>query len=554
MGSKSRMAVLITVLLFLAAVPSLAWGNLYMVGGDDTRLYYVFPREMIAGYARNLATMNSLGVNTGYGSVSFLIPMLLIIALLKSAVPFLQPQMLLYGLNLAIGFLFMYRFIGLWADEDGDSALVSKTVASVTYVLSPFLIKTVYHHQLIAIYSVSVLPVTLYYLCRGILERRMRDVAFAAVAYSMFSSTLLTLPWFGAVAVTLLPFGLLVFLKNPKWTVFYVVVFGLLVVGLNTYWLAHLLYPMVVKSGSGDLVSSLTSQDIKRGNTQLIETLSHLNNPINQMVGYLRSSWSDRQNIHFSQSFGILYTLVIGVSAIFLRTRKQIVLYVVAVSALVLAMLLVTPSFGGWNVSLFLFLNNTVPFFTMFRNMYDKFAMAMAFQVSLALAIALIILSERMRKLPFYGLVAAIAAVTVFNARSFIVPSGQLEDTERISGTFNRDYIDLINYVRTMHESSRYLWLPMNFASYVVIEDGIYSGHYYVGSSPLQFLAGSSDYTGFQSFATVADPMRNNQLRQLLTEGKYAEMAAIFQQMNVKYVILDHDRIPATVQIFRIGE
>jgi hypothetical protein len=95
-----------------------------------------------------------------------------------------------------------------------------------------------------------------------------------------------------------------------------------------------------------------------------------------------------------------------------------------------------------------------------------------------------------------------------------------------------------------MHEPSRFAWLPLNFASYVVIEDKENPGHYYYGASPMQFLAGISDFAGFQSFATTADPDLNFQMLGYLHNGQYEKIGEILQRMSVKYIIVSRYSLP----------
>jgi len=109
-----------------------------------------------------------------------------------------------------------------------------------------------------------------------------------------------------------------------------------------------------------------------------------------------------------------------------------------------------------------------------------------------------------------------------------------------ISGVFNEDYIALTKYIASMNEPSRFVWLPLNFASYSVIDDEKNPGHFYYGSSPLQFLSRSSDYTGFQSFVTTSDPDLNYQMIDFVNQKQYEKVARVLQRMNAKYVIHYH--------------
>lgn len=236
--------------------------------------------------------------------------------------------------------------------------------------------------------------------------------------------------------------------------------------------------------------------------------------------------------------------IVILLGGVFLSKgeKKYGGLYILSVVGLLFSLLLVTPDFGDWNVNLFIFFNNHIPLFTIFRNMYDKFGIAVSFQFAFALFIALVILGEKIhRKSLRVLIILLLTGITVWNAHMYIFSD---KSADGISGVFNEDYISLIGYVKSMNEASRFVWLPLNFSSYSVIEDAKNPGRFYYGSSPLQFLAETSDYTGFQSFATAADSDLNFQMLGLIHEKKYDEIGKILQRMNAKYIINYHYAIP----------
>src|SRR5258708_6568423 len=111
-----RVILLFFIAFLLLLIPFVLWGNTYLVGGDDTKLYYIFPLEFLSHYTFNIVSDNTLGgAMTGYASVAYFAPLFFIFYLFK-LVPFVSTQMLLYGLNLAVGFLAFYKVIGLWVE------------------------------------------------------------------------------------------------------------------------------------------------------------------------------------------------------------------------------------------------------------------------------------------------------------------------------------------------------------------------------------------------------------------------------------------------------
>lgn len=549
MNKTTRRIILVLLVFLIFLFPIIFIGKLYAVGGDDTRLYYIFPQQMLQNYVQNIVSNNTLGFNGGYGSSSYFIPFLLLVSFTKFIMAFLNTQNVLYGLNLALGFLFFYLFLGLWRKEEEVSSFefFAKIAASLFYTFSLFVVKTLYTHQLLAMYSVSVFPAVVYFFIRSVQEKKIYFSVLSAAIYSAFSSTFLSLPWYAALGFTSLPLLFILFWRDKKPFVHSSLIFVIVVVFLNIYWMFHQVYPAFINQGSGTVLQRVTSDTIKQNNSDLIIALTKLNPPIQALAAHLRSSWTERYNMGFAQSYGLIYLIVILIAGSFISgVKKPFIkaLYILAVGCLLFSFLLVSPVFGDWNTNLFIFFNNHIPLFTMFRNMYDKFGISVSFYFAFALFIALVICDEMIRRKIFKAvLLIGLICVTGWNA--WKTPFLH-ETTNGISGVFNADYLNLVSYIKSMHESSRFVWLPLNFPSYSLIEDANNPGHYYDGPSPMQFLAGSSDYTGFQGFNTVADPDLNFQMLGLIHDKKYDEIGKILQRMNAKYVIEYHFDIPKT--------
>src|SRR5258708_14415452 len=126
--------ILFAICIILFVVPFIIWGNTYLVGGDDTRLYYVFPLQFLKNYSFNIISDNTLaGAMTGYASVAYFAPVFFTIWLFKF-IPFLITQIILYVLNLALGFLFCYKLINLWTPHENNKKFAGDIIASLFYV------------------------------------------------------------------------------------------------------------------------------------------------------------------------------------------------------------------------------------------------------------------------------------------------------------------------------------------------------------------------------------------------------------------------------------
>src|SRR5215469_16338300 len=101
-----QITILLAIAIVLFLIPNLFWGNLYLVGGDDSRLYYIFPKEFL-NFAFKMTSDNALSYLGGYYPKSNFASLFFIIFLFKH-IPFVNVQFFMYGLNLACGFIFFY--------------------------------------------------------------------------------------------------------------------------------------------------------------------------------------------------------------------------------------------------------------------------------------------------------------------------------------------------------------------------------------------------------------------------------------------------------------
>lgn len=538
--------LLLGIALGLFLIPNLLWGNLYILGGDDSRLYYLYPLEYLKNFSFKVISNNTLGGNLGYFPVSFSAPTVVFLYLLKLFLPFANTQLLAYGAILAFGFVFFYKLLRELVPGKSPWHFFSAIAASLFYILSPYITRTFYQHQIISIFLLMVVPGSLYFFVAGLKRKRMALVVASALLYSVFSSTVFSLPWFLPAVFVLIPFFLLLLRQHGIFLWKSIGVFVGVTVLCNFYWMIHMIIPVIFRSGEVPLTSSLASPSFKMQNADLIYALSFLNTPTSQMVNYLRTSWDARQGIGIAESFGAVYVLVVlFAGALLVKVKKETrTLFIVSVFVLLLAMMFVTPNFGQWNIAAFQFFNAHIPFFGMFRNMYDKFALAMAFGYAFAFFMALIVIGEA--KIRYRWLIPGVAVLfALWAASPYIRPSYNDEQySMRVSGSMNKEFVELMDYVRNMDTSSRFLWLPMTFPGYVYIADEENTNHYYVGLSPMQLLSQKSDIAGFYGIQTASNPELNWKILELLRSESHSEIAGILAGQNIGYIILNNEVLP----------
>jgi len=551
---KNRLLLfIICILLFIS--PFLIWGNSYIVGGDDTRLYYVFPLQFLENYAFNIISDNTLaGAMTGYASVSYFAPVFFTIWIFK-IIPYLSTQMILYGLNLVVGFLFCFKLIKLWTNDDKNKYFVSNIIASTFYVTSIYLVRTVYTNQLLSLYLVSVLPLTLYLFIKGLRQRNIVFVLLSVLAFSLFSSTINTLPWSAAMLIVLLPFLFYEFWMHRKQFIYYAGIFVGLFFLLNFYWIFHLIYPYFHHGGLPSLFQYYSSSNFINDNIRIITGVAGLYSPINIIFTHMDTQFVT--NFSVLTIFQIIFFVCILLAGFLVSKNKneKKTIYYLSLLSFLLSWFFFSPNIGAYGTKVFLFFSNNIPFFTMFRNMYDKFALPLSFSYAIAFGVSLQIILEYIRNKWIANVLITfiISILIITSIANGIFLQRQINPLSTFSGEFNSDFTQMSLYLQNLNNASRIAWIPLNSPTYVSIEDGKYPGHFYSGLSPLRELANMSDYTGRFSFITQTDLFLGDKLFNLINEAKYSQAGELLQQRNTKFIIVDHQLPPTYLQSFYFG-
>lgn len=530
---------IIATLLFL--IPQLFWGKLYDIGGDDTRLYYLFPWEFITKFARHIIVNNALGVKSDYYTLAFFTPFMALMSLVKEIAPFIHIQHFFMGLNLAAGFLFFGLLVCRFIRNESHRNEIA-IVGGLSYVFSNFLIHTVYTHQLLSMYLVSVIPAMLYFFLKGIQEKRIIYTLFASLIYSVFSTGMNTMPWFAGVIIVCMPLFIHLFFLYKKEFFLHALVLALSTFLLNAYWIVHYIYPLLSRNSSAGGLVGVNNAGFLEGTIDLVQSLSRLNSPLNVFFNTIRASWNTVP--FYDVSFilnGITFFLIL-LAGFLLKRSQYRNYYVIFFSSLLLSFFFIGPSFGTWSVNVYIWLVRFVPMFTIFRNMYDKFSIAVALLYALSLSVSLAMIVEaKIRKVMWYFLISVLMVLPIINALPMLFPRyNDNRYSTRVTGVFNTDYQDLVASIQSMNDPSRYLWLPLNVANYVYLSDKL-PGHYYFGPSPLLLLSGATDFTGLLSFGTPFDYTIAYQLKEQLIEKNYRQIGELFQHYNINYIILNRE-------------
>ena len=269
-----RSIVLATIALGFFLMPNLLWGNLYIVGGDDSRLYYIFPFEYLKNFSFNVMSNNTLGGNMGYFPVSYSAPTVAVLALFKYLLPMWNTQLLAYGLIVSFGFVFFYLFLQQWLPSRTTFAFWSGIAASLAYILSPFITRTFFQHQLISIFLIMVLPACLTLFIAGVKRKNMGYIIASSLLYSFFSSTVFGFPWLLSVVFTLVPLCIYFFRRSGSYAWKALAIFIGVTIASNIYWIIHYIIPVLYQTGESLVSKTFQSHLVIKQNIDTPLSLS----------------------------------------------------------------------------------------------------------------------------------------------------------------------------------------------------------------------------------------------------------------------------------------
>jgi len=554
--AKREKIILWGIFLFLVLAPSLFWGNLKFIGGDDTRLYYFFPWEYLKNYSFHLISDNNVSALGSYFPQSGIAPLVFLFGFLQAIVSFfhVNAQLLFFGLNIGIGFLSFFFLLGNWISGN----MVLRVTASVLYATSTFVYFSFYSALWPGMYLVAVGPLSVHFFANGVMERKAPLIVLSAIVVALFGNVISAVPWGVAFFLSIVPILAYLAFYHTRQFIFSLGGFLIIFFLVGAFYFIPFFHSIFSTSGNDlNIVTRVAnnSEQMIADNNSVIDAVAKHNSVLYPFFNLFHKnlqrdfSWSSYE-VYEKWSMPLLpinlLFLVIMISAFFFLRREGnkgiVILYLGSFFTWLGILYGFTANIGDWGLNVFFWFNEHIPGFSMFRNMYDKFGFALAFSYAFLFAISAQIITQYFKSEFKNKVFLAIAFVLVFlNGTPFILgknfhaPFRGTESTSDRITDFNQNYYDLVEVVKTLPGSSRILWLPFARSSYVAIRDREESNHYYLGPSPLQILAARADYTGSESFFQKGDIVEK------ALSGRYDEIGLFLRTMNVGYIIVNDD-------------
>lgn len=559
-NKKLVLLAIVSVVIFL--IPTFIWKNYgYFVGGDDSLLHYMYPKDMIEGYANNIAVNNNPSGQMGYKENLHQLPFLYLVLFVNTITGVSNSLYIFLGLLLSFGFLSFYYFISVFFSESSKNSFCEKIVISFLYTFYVHHYLSVLGHKLLVMYIVFLFPLVMALFGESVLRKKPIYLIHAALISSLFSIVLMGVPWLLAYVICSCGIFLYLFFLYPKRFIDYLLRFLFLLFGINFYWIFHFLLSVISSSQSSNSFSGILTKQFSEANVAAILSVTSQNKLSDTMLGLFQTNlqktfnWSSFEiykNWHSHFIFiNLLVLLFITTSVFIYKRRNKVDFYpFVIFSWLVASYFLTINMFGNLGTRLFLFLNDFIPGFSMFRNNFDKFSSGFAFIFCILLFSVTTIFHNKngvlfsfLRRgwfftILLFTLITTMPAVKGKFERD-ILPTTE-ETITRIE-KLDKNFTEFSEQIKVIKNKS-VLWLPINKGSYIFIKDDSSDQHYYVGISPLEYLSGIKDFSGIYSFNRDV----TNQILQNIENQDSKKLGELLRKIGITHIAINK-KIPADI-------
>lgn len=547
------------IVIFLLVLPYYLFEGKLFIGGDDTRLQYLYPEiflEHIAPYSWN----RFASVGTSVAS-QFYLPFLIFWVIIKSIIGNLTVlNYLAFSSPLIIGFIYFQKFLNELVTEKKYKLEIY--AGTLFYLFSPILAYDQLFIFLTPVWLVGLIPIILYYFLRYLKTSKFINVFKALLAGSVFSLVALSVPWIlGLFLPILLSFIILPVLYKKKKIISgfkkFILFFGLLALSQSFWLLGYAMSYMEVSSNSfaikiftSDFQDTFTPTVLSTATGNIFYPLLNI---FHRQIAF-DFVWGLRNVfLTFYDKTLLLNTIFILILFLGLSSFKKYAdkserkVYLIFLSSFLISLYFFTVNIGPLK-DLFLLLGH-LPLFTMFRNFYDKFSLGYVVIYSVVITMSLIFAKRRLKK--FKKTSIFITYIFIFVILFNLTPlkktiNAPIWTTENIYKKIiiPKEYLDFMNDIKkTITPNNIILSLPFGSSTYTVIKEED-SDNIFLGVSPVFVFSGVSDMSGYLSFNYSNEA---NLIDKIIMDRKYAELNKILYNHNVNYVFVTKN-IPEEVK------
>ncbi len=558
---NSFIVINIVVVLLLFSLPYYLFGGKLFLGGDDTRLFYIYPKDYLVNVPFfSWTNLSSIGWSFSYQTF---IPFVSVWVILSEVI---RNKIILgyfsFSLPLVLGFVFFQEFTRELIIENKDKYKPEILAGALFYTLSPIIINNHFLNPLIPIWLIGLIPALCCYFLRFLKTGEYKNVFISIILTTIFSFGSHNIPW---LAGFLMPLVLslvvcsVLFSKHDVYTfIKRIAIFSTITLVSQAFWLFGFVITFINPSSS-NVASKVVSGSFVNDFARSVEATS-----VGTIIYPLLNLYQRQIAFDFGWNLKNIYQLfydkiyflnVIYIAILFSgilnlaknTSRLERKIFLILLSAFIIALFLFTINIGSL-FNFYIWLGH-IPGFVLFRNPYDKFALGYGLIYSLLITYCLIILNRKYKKINFTGLsiVVAFFVVVMINAlptRAIIV--SPLWTTKNIYKNIiiPKEYFDFMTQIKTkISPSNNILSLPYGLSLYTIIKDQS-SNNVYAGVSPVVMFSGVNDISGYLSFNYTPEATAFDRA---IVGRDYNGMNNILYTHNINYVFLTKN-IPEEVK------
>ncbi len=533
----------------LLLLPYYLFGGRLFLGGDDTRIFYAYPREVMQSLAifswNNISSLSSYIPNHHFFPFLFVLSGLEVLIASKTLLSYFT-----FSLPLLLGFIYFQKFVLEIIKGEHYSALV----VALLYILSPVTMFSQLLYFLSPAWLIALFPIYAYYFLTFLRHGNSVDIYKVVFWAILFSFANLGIPWLGGLVLPFIPALIYIFVRDRRVIFQHIkrsVIFGISLAVSQLFWVVPFVISLVYR---GDLGFAARVTDAAATFAATVNGTA-TGNVVYPLLTFYHRQLLDNINQPLAAIFTSYYDRILPLSLIFIailllgimRFKKifrheHLYVFQVLLITFLTALYLFTVNIGVLK-DVFILLGH-IPGFGMFRNFTDKFALGYVFVYASLLYVSLFVIRKTSKfYLPI--LVTALIAILLNAAPVKQIVDSPLWTTRDISRTINipHEYLSFMEDIRmNIPPSTQIFSLPQNIASYAIITEGN-GKNVYAGVSPVKFFTGVNDLSGSGSYP----PQIEEEIKGAIIARNYEKLLTILRKINVSYVMVTNNT-PVPVQ------
>ncbi len=532
------------IIIFLLLLPYWIFAGKFFIGGDDTRLYYIYSRQWLFNISfYSWFNLSSLSINSPQ---QFMFPFTIVWSLINEVIHFkLILDYLSFSSPLIIGFIY-FKILFHELVHNHKAYGFEIDIGALLFLMAPILFVNQLSIFLNSVWLICIIPVISYYIIRYLKTGNILYVFINYMFCVFFSLGIFALPWILGFLMPLFISLLLIYHLYRTKSVYIkrIFIFCFSILFSQSFWLLPAVFSYLFSSRnnvggeifSTSFLNSFTGTVLSTASGNIIYPLLNL---FHRQIAFDYSWPLKYVFINFYDK--VLFINLIFVFIIFVgivNTKKlfnsEKIIYKLILLSFIFSLFFFTVNIGPLKYAFLLFGN--IPGFVMFRNFYDKFALGFVVFYAALITFSLIIIARSYPRIKNYifTIFLVVLIVNIIPIKQIINKPLWTTNNEYTTVNLSNEYLNFVNQIqREIQPTSNILEIPFNNAAYAIIKDDN-SNNAYVGTSPMKVFTGINDFSGDLSFNVLEAQRINSDIN----TRNYKDLNKFMYDFNIDYVLL----------------